>query len=501
MSKFKHDLLLRIVKTINAAMVTVPFALCWYLYYAGRTASPFYAKGNLLVVALFFVLYIVFGRVYDAFLMSMQRISEIVYAQFLATGVSDLIMYVVIWLLSKHLPNILPGVAALAGQVLLSALWALLAHRWYFATFPRQATAIIYDHRQGMEKLIGQYGLDNKYAVTLTVSAQECINDLSMLDGIKTVFMSGIHSHDRNIILKHCVANDITVFVIPRIGDTIMSGAHPMHMFHLPMLKVGRYTAQPEYLFVKRLVDIAVSLFALVVLSPIFIVTAIAIKATDGGPVFYKQVRLTKDGRRFHILKFRSMRVDAEKDGVARLSTGRHDDRVTPVGKVIRACRIDELPQLFNILGGSMSLVGPRAERPEIAAEYEQELPEFALRLQAKAGLTGYAQVYGKYNTTPYDKLVMDLMYIAHPSIMEDFKIMLATVKILFTPESTEGVEEGATTAMGQDETAKAAQESKTVVGCADGAGTGNEREKRHTVFGLDVRLPQREADVFKAGY
>ena len=464
MSKFKHDLLLRIVKTINAAMVTVPFALCWYLYYAGRTASPFYAKGNLLVVALFFVLYIVFGRVYDAFLMSMQRISEIVYAQFLATGVSDLIMYVVIWLLSKHLPNILPGVAALAGQVLLSALWALLAHRWYFATFPRQATAIIYDHRQGMEKLIGQYGLDNKYAVTLTVSAQECINDLSMLDGIKTVFMSGIHSHDRNIILKHCVANDITVFVIPRIGDTIMSGAHPMHMFHLPMLKVGRYTAQPEYLFVKRLVDIAVSLFALVVLSPIFIVTAIAIKATDGGPVFYKQVRLTKDGRRFHILKFRSMRVDAEKDGVARLSTGRHDDRVTPVGKVIRACRIDELPQLFNILGGSMSLVGPRAERPEIAAEYEQELPEFALRLQAKAGLTGYAQVYGKYNTTPYDKLVMDLMYIAHPSIMEDFKIMLATVKILFTPESTEGVEEGATTAMGQDETAKAAQESKTVV-------------------------------------
>ena len=268
MSKFKHDLLLRIVKTINAAMVTVPFALCWYLYYAGRTASPFYAKGNLLVVALFFVLYIVFGRVYDAFLMSMQRISEIVYAQFLAAGVSDLIMYVVIWLLSKHLPNLLPGVAALAGQVLLSALWALLAHRWYFATFPRQATAIIYDRRQGMEKLIGQYGLDNKYAVTLTASAQECIDDLSMLDGIKTVFMSGIHSHDRNIILKHCVANDITVFVIPRIGDTIMSGARPMHMFHLPMLRVGRYTVQPEYLFVKRLVDIAVSLFALVVLRP-----------------------------------------------------------------------------------------------------------------------------------------------------------------------------------------------------------------------------------------
>lgn len=455
MSKFKHDLLLRIVKVADAVMVTLPFALCWYLYYADRIVAPFYGRGNALMIALYFVLYIVFGRVYDAFLMSMQRISEIVYAQFLAAGVSDFIMYIVIWLLSRHLPNILPGVAALAAQVLMSAVWALAAHRWYFATFPPQATAIVYDDRRGMEKLIGQYGLDCKYAVQLTASARECVDNLSMLDGIKTVFLSGIHSHDRNIILKYCVARDINVFVIPRIGDTIMSGAHHMHMFHLPMLKVGRYTAQPEYLFLKRLVDIVVSLAALVILSPVFLITAIAIKATDGGPVFYKQVRLTKDGREFKILKFRSMRVDAEKDGVARLSTGSHDDRVTPVGKIIRACRVDELPQVLNILGGSMSLVGPRAERPEIAAQYEQELPEFALRLQAKAGLTGYAQVYGKYNTTPYDKLVMDLMYIAHPSIVEDFKIIFATVKILFTPESTEGIEEGATTAMEQDDSTK----------------------------------------------
>ena len=151
-------------------------------------------------------------------------------------------------------------------------------------------------------------------------------------------------------------------------------------------------------------------------------------------------MRLTKDGKQFEILKFRSMRVDAEKDGVARLSTGDKDDRITKVGHIIRACRLDELPQLLNILKGDLSVVGPRPERPEIA-----------LRLQAKAGLTGYAQVYGKYNTTPYDKLQMDLMYIAHPSLIEDLKIMLATVKILFMPESTEGVAEGATTAMGQE--------------------------------------------------
>lgn len=448
MTRFKHDLILRIIKIMDAVLVTVPFALCWYLYYAKHIASPFYAKGDYLVVALFFVLFIIFGRVYDAFLMSMQRISEIVYAQFLAVAVSDFIMYIVIWLLSKHLPNIMPGVAALIGQVILAAVWAYNAHHAYFKIFPPQATAVIYDTRQGMEKLIGKYGLDSKYKVVLTATADECIANLAMLDGVSTVFMSGIHSHDRNVILKYCVENNIGTFVIPRIGDTIMSGAYPMHMFHLPMLKVGRYHPQPEYLFIKRLLDIVISAVALVVLSPIFLVTAIAIKATDHGPVFYKQIRLTKDGKEFGILKFRSMRVDAEKDGVARLSSGDHDDRITPVGKVIRACRIDELPQLLNILRGELSIVGPRPERPEIAAQYCEEMPEFSLRLQAKAGLTGYAQIYGKYNTTPYDKLVMDLMYIAHPSIVEDLKIMFATVKILFMPEGTEGVPEGQTTAM-----------------------------------------------------
>ena len=448
MTRFKHDLILRIIKIMDAVLMTVPFALCWYLYYAKHIASPFYAKGDYLVVALFFVLFVIFGRVYDAFLMSMQRISEIVYAQFLAAAVSDFIMYIVIWLLSKHLPNILPGVAALIGQVILAAVWAYNAHHAYFKIFPPQATAVIYDTRQGMEKLIGKYGLDTKYKVVLTATADECIANLAMLDGVSMVFMSGIHSHDRNVILKYCVENNIGIFVIPRIGDTIMSGAYPMHMFHLPMLKVGRYHPQPEYLFIKRLLDIVISAVALVVLSPIFLVTAIAIKVTDHGPVFYKQIRLTKDGKEFGILKFRSMRVDAEKDGVARLSSGEHDDRITPVGRVIRACRIDELPQLLNILKGELSIVGPRPERPEIAAQYCEEMPEFSLRLQAKAGLTGYAQIYGKYNTTPYDKLVMDLMYIAHPSIVEDLKIMFATVKILFMPESTEGVSEGQTTAM-----------------------------------------------------
>ena len=248
MTKFKHDLLLRIVKVLDAALIMIPFALCWYLYYAKRVDSPFYSKGNILVVALFFVAYITFGRIYDAFRMSMQRVSEVIYAQFLAAGASDLLMYVVIWLLTKHLPNILPGVAALAGQILLAVVWAFGANKWYFSTFPPQETAVIYDVRHGMEKLISQYGMDNKYKVVLTASAEACLNDLSMLNGIKVVFLSGIHSHDRNIILKYCIANSINVFVIPRIGDTILSGARSIHMFHLPMLQVSRYSAQPDAL-------------------------------------------------------------------------------------------------------------------------------------------------------------------------------------------------------------------------------------------------------------
>ena len=231
-----------------------------------------------------------------------------------------------------------------------------------------------------------------------------------------------------------------------------MESAHPMHMFHLPILMLERYNPTPEFLFIKRAFDVISSGVALIVLSPLMIVIALLIRR-DGGTAFYRQKRLTKNGREFYVLKFRSMRMDAEKDGVARLSTGENDDRITPIGHFIRAVRIDELPQLINILKGEMSVVGPRPERPEIAEQYEEELPEFSLRLQAKAGLTGYAQVYGKYNTTPRDKLLMDLQYIANPSLAEDLKIIFATIKILFMPESTEGVEKGQITALNNDNT------------------------------------------------
>ncbi len=451
MKKLQHDIGLRLVKLLNILLVTLPFIVCWYGYYGQRILyAQFYNKGNLAMIGLFVLVYVIFARVYDAFLVSVNRISEMIYSQSLALVLSDGIMFIVIWLLTRHFPNPLPGFAALAVQLMLTAAWSLLAHKWYYRSFPPKKSAIIYDRQYDLEDLIQESGLQKKFDIQLTETVEACMQDLEILSGMETIFISGVNSHERNTILKYCIQHNIDAYVIPRIGDLLMSGAHKVHMFHLPMLRVGRSNPHPETKLIKRLFDIISSAAALLVASPVMIVTAIAIKATDGGPVFYKQNRLTKDGKVFKVLKFRSMRVDAEKDGVARLSTGEKDDRITPVGRVIRKLRIDELPQLLNILGGSMSVVGPRPERPEIAEQYEQELPEFRLRLQVKAGLTGYAQVYGKYNTTPYDKLQMDLMYIANPSFIEDLRIIFATIKIIFLPESTDGIAEGQTTASRQ---------------------------------------------------
>lgn len=458
MKKQKHQLEMRLIKGCSVLLATVPFLICWFGYYEQRMYVPFYAKGHLLVIALFMTLFTALARTYDAFKISVSRISDIVYSQALAALVTDCLMFVIIWLLTRHFPALWPGLLALLAQLLLATVWAVAAHKWYYFVFPPRRSALVYGLRRGIDALVREYGMEKKFDIQKICPAEECMENMAVLEGMETVFISGVQSHDRNQILKYCMDQDIPVYVVPRIGDVILSGAERVHMFHLPMLHIRRQRIHPEHALLKRLFDIALSLTALIVFSPVMLASAIAIKLQDGGPVFYKQTRLTKDGATFQVMKFRSMRMDAEKDGVARLSTGDNDDRITPVGRLIRKVRIDELPQLLNILDGSMSVVGPRPERPEIAAQYEQELPEFRLRLQVKAGLTGYAQVYGKYNTTPYDKLQMDLMYIANPSIIEDLKIILATVKILFVPESTEGIAEGQTTAA-------TAQEEKELVG------------------------------------
>jgi len=258
----------------------------------------------------------------------------------------------------------------------------------------------------------------------------------------------------RNKLMKFCYSRGVRIYMMPKIPDIMIKGSDQLHLFDTPILLTREYAMTIEQRCVKRLIDLACALILMVVTAPFMLVTAIAIKLYDGGPVLYKQVRCTRDMREFQILKFRSMRTDAEKDGVARLAA-KNDSRITPIGRFIRKVRIDELPQLFNILNGEMSFIGPRPERPEIIRQYQEEMPEFTFRTKVKAGLAGYAQVYGKYNTTPYDKLKLDLFYIENYSVWLDLKLMLLTLKILFQAESTEGVDENQTTAIKSKEDEK----------------------------------------------
>ena len=241
-------------------------------------------------------------------------------------------------------------------------------------------------------------------------------------------------------ITKLCYENGIQLYLVPNLYEVIMSNGRVSHWIDTPILHLNQLGPQQFEKIIKRLMDIIVSFIVLVITSPIMLIVAICIKLEDHGPVLYSQTRLTQYEREFKIYKFRSMRVDAEKNGVQ--FAKENDDRITKVGKIIRAMRLDELPQVFNILKGDMSLVGPRPERPEIANKIYNELPEFRYRLKVKAGLTGYAQIYGKYNTTLKDKLLLDLLYIENYSLLLDIKLIFMTVKIIFIKDSTEGVED-----------------------------------------------------------
>lgn len=431
-----------VVKMVNIVLLMIPFLICWTLYYEPRTTTVGSKQVSVLVMIIFFFICYYFGQRLDCFRVSILQIRNVIFGEVLATMITDIIMYILIWMLSIHLPNLIPGLITWGGQCVIGVIWAYVMHQSYFSTHPPLRTIVIYDERMGMENLIHTYGLEKRFNIKTVYPVESIMDKLEVMEEFDAAFLCGIHSRERNIILKHCINHKIKLFMIPRIADVMMRGSEQIHMLHLPILKTQRYKPSIEYQIIKRTMDIVVSGIATIVLSPLFLITAIAVKS-DGGPAFYKQKRLTKDGKVFEILKFRSMRVDAEKYSGAVLSAGENDPRITKVGRIIRACRLDELPQLLNILKGDMSLVGPRPERPELQKEIEKEVPEFRLRLQAKAGLTGYAQVYGKYNTTFYDKLLMDLMYISKPSILEDLTIMLATVKILTSKESTEGVGEG----------------------------------------------------------
>lgn len=447
-----NDIKVFALKLTHYVISIFVFFFFWLLFRYGKITFQGYGfRYNYYVAIVYAVILLLFNRTYNAYLLGYLRVRLLIFHQFLAQLFSVAIIWVgatIAWR-QFHAPWML--LIALAIQFIIDIIWSLMANSIYYKINLAKRTVLIY--RKDIDKVrfgsIKGTPTENIYKIVKEIQFNGDFVDLrDQLAGYEAIFVAGVNSHCRNGILKYCKEEGIPGFFLPHVGDVIMQEATHIQSFASPVLYVNRKSLNVEYAIIKRAFDIVASLLGIIVLSPIMLITALCIKIYDGGPALYKQVRITKNGREFNVLKFRSMSVDAEKDGVARLSTGDSDSRITPIGKVIRKCRADEIPQLFNILAGSMSIVGPRPERPEIAEQYYKTMPDFQLRLQVRAGLTGYAQVYGRYNTDPYQKLEFDLLYIRNMNVLTDIRLMFATISILFMKDSTEGVKEGQSTAM-----------------------------------------------------
>lgn len=451
-NNYTKSSLVRICKFVHILLTILMNSVCLY-YYNNEYNQRGVGHTRFMLFVLLYTGILLFSlRTYKSYDFGLTESSMLIYSQTLADIIAGGVFYVVFVIANSKLFTPVPLIVMLVCQILLNTVWSIAINRLYFKINKPKKTALIYSDEATLLRIKDAYSRQKNFDIVKKIKVVEDDRSwLAELSDCEVVFIAGLLPRTRNLALKVCLENGIECYTAPYIGDIIMMGAKHMDMFSVPVFGVSRATPKIEYAFIKRAIDIICSLIGIIILSPVMAITAIAIRAYDKGPALYKQVRLTRNGKKFEILKFRSMRVNAESDGVARLA-GENDDRITPVGKIIRACRLDELPQLFNILKGDMTIVGPRPERPEIAAQYEEELPEFALRLQVKAGLTGLAQVYGRYNTEPYDKLQMDLMYINQMSFVKDLRLIFATIKILFIKDSTQGTAEGQTTALAKKE-------------------------------------------------
>ena len=422
-----------LLKVVHIAITTALFHFCRYYDNLGYYNNYFMTVGY--VFALCF-----FNRTYNSYLLGFTRIRELVFSQFLSQVFSGLIVCITVGLAQFKLYFLLVFpvlgflLPVLGLQILFDCAWSFVANSLYLRLNLPKRTIFIYRSEADKARFgsiagkpVGKIYKIEKELQYRGLGFQEIKHELT---GFEAVFVAGVSSRCRNGILKYCAEQNIPGFFLPHVGDVLMRGAMHIQSFTSPVMYFSKKEIKPEYLFLKRCLDFFASLTVLVVFSPLMAILAAWIKSYDGGPVIYKQTRLTKDGKEFEIYKFRSMCVNAESDGVARLS-GEGDKRITPVGRIMRKCCFDEIPQLFNVLKGDMSFVGPRPERPELAKEYYEKIPDFKLRLQVKAGLTGYAQVYGKYDTSPYEKLEFDLLYINDMNMWTDLRLIFATFSVL----------------------------------------------------------------------
>ena len=422
---------------VNVSLLTAAFAAVWYIFYSNEIVLPFYRKGNWMVIGIYAVITLIFNKVYGSYNVGYLRKTEAFYSQIISAFVVNIIEYCQISVIGRTFMGFIPIAFLTLIDIIILLLWTFIYGKIYSYLYPPRKMIIVYGSKKAGSLVLKMCQRTDKYIISASVNADEPLDIIEKkISGYNGVIICDVHDKLRNDILKYCFDRSIRVYLSPKISDILIRGAQEINLFDSPLLLFRNDGLAFESRLLKRAFDITFSLILLPVLLPFMGIVAIVVKLYDGGPVIYKQERLTINGKRFNVLKFRSMIADAEKDGVARLSTD-SDDRITPVGAFLRKCRLDELPQFFNILKGDMSFVGPRPERPEIAEQYEVEMEEFSFRLTVKAGLTGYAQIMGKYDTTPYDKLKMDLMYIEKFTVMNDIKILFMTLKIMIFPGKT----------------------------------------------------------------
>jgi exopolysaccharide biosynthesis polyprenyl glycosylphosphotransferase len=443
----KYNKIISNISTLlSLAAFSGMFAYLWYEYYTDNMLfNTFNFRGNILVVVIYAVLLYTFSHIYGAYKVGYLRITEVIYSQFLSIFITNLITYFQLMLICRHFVGPMPMIILTAADFLIAVLWAWWMNTIYFRIHPAHEMIIVYG-RNGqatlpafMRKLNSR---PEKFHISETIGIDTGLeNVLHKINSCESVVIYDVKTETRNMILKYCFERSIRAYVTPKISDIIMRGADTIDLFDTPLLLCRNKGMTYGQRIVKRLIDLVVSALMLLILSPLMLIVAALIKLYDGGPVFFYQDRYTIHEKVFRIYKFRSMIVDAEKDGKSIPATD-NDPRITPIGRFIRKTRIDELPQLINILQGDMSIVGPRPERVEHVEKYSLEVPEFKYRLKVKGGLTGYAQIEGRYNTTPYDKIKLDLMYIENYSLLLDLKLIFKTIKIMFMKESTEGFEE-----------------------------------------------------------
>ena len=434
-------------KLAVTALGILPFAWSWYNVFNPMLYPAFVNKGNIMIIGLYIGLMMTLIYTMGGYKIGVYRNKSVILSQTLGYLMTNFFFWIIIILMVGTLYKIGEITAALllislfqiVGTALLVNLLELIFHK----AFKPKAMIVLYEEKPNRRFAKKLNTREDKFNVLGEMKLEEnWQEELLKLEDYMAVLLYNVSSPLRNDVLKFCYQNGIRVYLVPKIADILVRNASESNFFDTPLYMVNEVDVTYGQIAVKRICDIILSLIAIILTSPVMLIAAIAIHKYDGGPVFFRQKRCTRNGRVFEILKFRSMIVDAEKDGKARLAT-ENDDRITPVGHFIRKTRIDELPQFFNILKGDMSFVGPRPERPEIVAEYEKEFPEFDLRMKVKAGLTGYAQVSGKYNTTAYDKLKLDLIYVQKYSLLMDLRLIFMTLKVIFMKESTEGLDDG----------------------------------------------------------